>query len=75
MIGSVYGARILVKARATVVSKCDLVLKALRLSVRDLSLGILLGWWVRQIREEWPSRQEGGGQADKMEREGEETGE
>jgi len=38
-------------------------------------LGVLLGWWVRQIREEWPSRQEGGGQADKMEREGEETGE
>ena len=40
MIGSVYGARILVKARATVVSKCDLVLKALRLSVRDIYLWV-----------------------------------
>ena len=40
MIGSVYGARILVKARATVVPKCDLVLKALRLRVRDIYLWV-----------------------------------
>lgn len=40
-----------------------------------ISLGVPLGWWVRQIREEWLSRREGGGQADKMERGGEEIGE
>jgi hypothetical protein len=33
-----YGARIFMKSRATVVSKCNFVLKALRVSVRDIYL-------------------------------------